>query len=78
MSAAKLWNTERKKYERYDLPDGSSLFETEMETTVVCAYCREENTYGDMYTSRRIHNSNGLGYVVCGNCYYENDVNFFK
>lgn len=36
---------------------------------ISCAGCGKKLCYGDCYTSKEIHNSIGLGYPVCEECY---------
>ncbi|MFQ6793822.1 MAG: hypothetical protein ACLRT4_13770 [Thomasclavelia sp.] len=53
----------------YELPQGASLYEKDMEKIVACAECGKKIRYGNSYTSRRIQNLVGFGYAVCGECY---------
>lgn len=73
MAKAEIWNVQTKEYDPYTLPEGASLHETDMSKTVFCAHCGQANSYGNMYTSRRIHSPTGFGYAVCAPCYYEKD-----
>lgn len=40
-----------------------------MDEVIPCAECGKKILYGDGYTSRKIHNVSGMGYVVCERCY---------
>lgn len=66
---AYLWNG--KEYEPYELPEGSSLYETDMDKEVSCCKCGRKIKYGDCYTSREIHTENGFGYSECEDCYFK-------
>lgn len=73
MNKAYKWYENLQDYKPYMLPNGAILRGTDMSAQVACAHCGEFNSYGNMYTSRRIHNHLGLGYAVCSPCYYEKD-----
>lgn len=66
---AQKWNFKTKEYEPYELPEGASCYENEMETPIKCAQCGHVMQYGDGYTSRQIHTKGGFGYCVCEKCY---------
>lgn len=65
------WNFKTHEYEPYELPLGATLFEWDMNKIVACARCGGQMIYGNGYTSLTIHNSMGMGYVVCEKCYDE-------
>lgn len=69
MEKAIKWNFKTKKYEPYELPDGVISSWCPMDKVITCAECKKKMLYGDGYTSRRIHTVNGIGYVVCEQCY---------
>ena len=70
MKKAWKWNFKTREYEPYELPDGAtSSVWCEMDEVIQCAGCRKKMLYGDGYTSRKIHNLNGIGYIVCEQCY---------
>ena len=60
------------KYIPYKLPEGSTLYEVDLDKVVSCCSCGRSVKYGETYTSRRIHTEFGLGYAECEKCYYEN------
>lgn len=67
------WNYETRDYEEYSIPGewNSPLYLPAFayKTEVNCASCGTLAKYGEMYTSKEIHNSFGLGYPVCSKCY---------
>lgn len=70
MEKAIKWNFKTKKYEPCELPDGAtSSAWYEMDKVITCAECEKKMLYGDGYTSRKIHTTNGMGYIVCEQCY---------
>ena len=70
MKKALKWNFKTRKYEPYELPDGAtSSAWCQMDEVIPCAECGKKILYGDGYTSRKIHNVSGMGYVVCERCY---------
>ena len=36
---AKIWVDSKKKYESYELPDGATMYENDMDKVVSCACC---------------------------------------
>jgi len=62
------WHPKTQKYYDYLLPAGSELL-AELDDKVSCAECGMQFVFGDMYTSRFIHNKVGTGYSVCETCY---------
>lgn len=66
------WNYESMEYERFTVPDNwnCKLFSDNMEEIVNCPHCGKEFRFGDSYTSMEIHNTFGLGYAVCEECYH--------
>lgn len=73
MTKMQKWNAEKGEYEPYSVPEGwdCPLFCADMQRVVNCASCGKEILYGDCYTSQEIHNTMGLGYAVCPECYRE-------
>jgi len=69
MMKAKIWNFVKRQYYDYELPDGSTLYEDDMDKVINCACCGKKIIYGQSYTSRRIHGPLGMGYPVCDECY---------
>lgn len=63
------WIPAKRKYEPYDLPDGASCYEEDMDKVVPCAQCGRAVTFGDSYTSLEVHTQIGFGYAVCHECY---------
>ena len=68
---ARKWNETKGTYDPYELPEGSSKYENDMDVIVSCACCGKKITYGDAYTSHKIYDHIGFGYVVCGDCYFD-------
>lgn len=66
---AQKWNFEKEEYKPYELPEGASMFETDMEKIISCGDCGKKIAFGDCFTSRAIHTKLGLGYGVCESCY---------
>lgn len=65
------WNYKTHKYDDYEVPDDWNvvLYSDDMEEVVNCPHCGKELLYGKTYTSKEIHNSFGLGFGVCEQCY---------
>ena len=63
------WIPAKHEYEPYDLPDGASCYEEDMDKVVPCAQCGRAVTFGDSYTSLEVHTQIGFGYAVCHECY---------
>lgn len=63
------WIPEKHKYVKYELPEGASLWEEDMEEVVSCASCGKKVKFGNSYTSRHIHEESGFGFAVCKECY---------
>lgn len=65
------WDFEKRGYEPYSVPDdwNISVYCADMNTVINCAECGRKMTYGEGYTSRRIHTKMGFGYCVCEECY---------
>ena len=66
---AQKWNVETRKYEVYELPDGSVLVPLQINDYCPCVQCSSTISYGKSYTSLEVHNHIGLGYPVCATCY---------
>ena len=69
----KKWNFKTLEYEEYTVPDNwkVKLFSNDKNEKINCAACGKPMIYGDGYTFRTIHTTNGFGYVVCKDCYYK-------
>lgn len=65
------WNYKTNEYDPYEVPDDwdVSTFETDMGSIVNCAECGKSITFGQGYTSKKIHTRFGMGYAVCKDCY---------
>lgn len=65
------WNPKTHRYYPYSVPDewNTPLYTSDMEEIVNCAHCGKKIAYGLTHTSKQIHNSFGLGYSVCPECY---------
>jgi len=70
---AKYWIEHQHRYVDYELPEGASCHENDMEKIVSCACCGRKIKYGKTYTSRKIHTASGFGYGVCEDCYYSGE-----
>lgn len=68
---AQKWNCKTHEYEPFMLPYDAVLFSVDLNKMVACASCGKYIEYGKSYTSLEIHNSAGIGYAVCGDCYNE-------
>lgn len=66
---ASIYDFRSREYTDGEIPDGSSAYEADMDKVVPCASCGLRHTFGNMYTSRRIHTGMGFGYAVCLECY---------
>lgn len=71
---ARIWNENKHEYEPYELPEGSSCYEADMNKVVSCASCGKKILYGNGYTSHRIHTNMGFGYAVCERCYFDREM----
>lgn len=71
MRTAQRWNVEKHQYELCTIPEGASIYETDMDKIVACANCGKPNNYGNYFTSLEIHSSSGMGYSVCAGCHCE-------
>lgn len=40
---AKIWVDSKQKYEPYELPDGATMYETDMDKVVSCACCGKKS-----------------------------------
>ena len=70
------WSESTRRYMPYVVPDEwrVSSFEEDMETPVNCCQCGRELPYGECYTSIQVHTPIGMGYAVCGDCYFGHEV----
>lgn len=65
------WLSKERHYVPYELPEGASCYESDMEKEIACCICGKKLPFGECYTSRRIHTPHGFGYAECGECYSE-------
>lgn len=65
------WNYKKHTYENFEVPDDRDvrLLVDDLEEIIDCANCGRRVKAGDTYTSMTIHNSIGLEYCVCEECY---------
>ena len=64
------WNYKKHEYEEFDSHAvNPSMYEADLDKVKDCANCGKSFKFGDMYTSRVIHNEMGLGWGVCSSCY---------
>ena len=75
---ARKYNVELHEYEDILLPDECRTYEDDMEKMVPCAQCGRLHKYGEMYTSKEVHNAYGLGYPVCAECHDDETDRFLK
>lgn len=66
------------EYVNYDLPDGASRYEKNMEKEISCCCCGKRVKYGECYTSRTILDDIGIGYAECEDCYKDNWIKYMK
>lgn len=71
MKKALKWDEKEECYEECLIPNGASLFETDMNELVQCASCGKELDFGSCYTSRIYQTEHGFGYSECEECYFE-------
>lgn len=55
------------EYQQYMLPEGAVMI-AEIGQEIVCADCGEKLLFDDSYSSCRITNHYGIGYLVCEKC----------
>ena len=69
----KKWNTLKRDYEPYEVPDSWKLplYSEDMDEVINCVNCGCSMLYGNGYTSRRYLNDSGFGYYECEKCYYD-------
>lgn len=65
------WNYKKHIYEPFKVPDDRDvrLSVDDLKKVINCANCGKEVVTEDTYSSLTIHNSIGLGYCVCEDCY---------
>lgn len=70
------WSESEHRYMPYVVPDDwhVSTYETDMSAPVNCCQCGRELPYGECYTSLQVHTPVGMGYAVCGDCYFGLEV----
>lgn len=66
-----VWDFKNKEYKAREIPDEwkATTYCADLNAEVNCAECGRVLTYGECYTSRRIHNKIGMGFGVCPECY---------
>jgi hypothetical protein len=70
MYLLRKWDYETHQYFPFISPAKFlTLYSEDMELELDCACCGEHAVYGNMYTSRTIHNDSGIGFWVCEKCY---------
>lgn len=74
LNTARKYDLQTGKHEEYVLPEGATNYEDDMQKRVSCAECGKKILYGMSYTSRIIQSYNGIGYAVCRDCYFKNDL----
>lgn len=64
------WNYKIHSYENYSVSkDWRCLtYCDNLEEKINCASCGKIKKYGDMYTSKEIHDNIGFGYAICEKC----------
>lgn len=67
----KKWNYKNHKYEDFNIPRDRNvkLLADDLNEIINCANCGKKAKFGDTYSSMTIHNSLGLGYCICEECY---------
>lgn len=65
------WDYKTRTYRPYTVPNEwyCPLYLDQMMAVVNCASCGQKMIYGGGYVSLEIHNSMGMGYIVCEDCY---------
>lgn len=74
MTKALKWIEKEQKYIDYELPEGASLYESDMDKEVACCQCGRKIKYGECYTSRTIYSPAGFGFAECEQCYSQNYI----
>jgi hypothetical protein len=62
------WNYKTRQYDEYQLPDGCKIIAVNSEK-IPCCQCGKIHKFGEMFTSKEIHDFIGLGYPTCKKCY---------
>lgn len=81
MGKAWKFNFKTSEYETYGLPDGAVSSWCPMDKMITCAECGKKILCRDGYTSRKIDDPTGMGYMVCKQCYdkeYEEEKRYRK
>ena len=70
------WSESEHRYMPYAVPDDwyVSTYEEDMSTPVNCCQCGRVLPFGRTYTSYQVHTPIGMGYAVCGDCYFGHEV----
>lgn len=65
------WDYQAHEYRSIVVPIGwnCKLYTDNMDELVNCPHCGKELKFGETFTSEEIHNSAGMGYGVCEECY---------
>ncbi|HFD1725285.1 TPA: hypothetical protein QFM54_001858 [Enterococcus faecium] len=64
----KKWNHLTSKYEAIILPDKATKYSSDLDSLIECAQCKNEIKYSDAYSSLRIQDELGFGFMVCREC----------
>lgn len=72
MGEMRKWDEERREYAPYAVPDDWKVLchSWDLDEECNCARCGKPMRFGDTYTSLQLHTPGGLGYGVCGECYF--------
>lgn len=62
------WNYKTREYDLYRLPLGCQMMAGD-DQKIPCCQCGKPHKFGEMFTSKEIHNYIGLGYPTCKKCY---------
>lgn len=68
MKIALKWNFTKEAYDDIKIPEEASILQADFSTAVKCGHCGKWFPFGECYTSKQIHNFNGIGYAVCEEC----------
>lgn len=65
------WDYKTRTYQPYAVPKEwyCPLYLDQMMAVVNCASCGQKMIYGIGFSSLEIHNSMGMGHIVCEDCY---------
>lgn len=71
----KVLRWDGQQYVDYDLPSGSVTIADD-EEVITCCRCGHQIKFKDSFVSRQVHNSIGIGYAECEDCYRANNPDF--